>query len=118
MATNRIPSDFKECLQLLDSHRVKYLLIGGYAVGYYGYPRATVDMDIWIECSRQNAEKVVRALQEFGFTGPELFEELFLKKDRVIRMGVPPLRLELLTGISGVEFNECYVADQMQLSKE
>jgi phage replication-related protein YjqB (UPF0714/DUF867 family) len=108
MATIHLPTDFKEFLKLLNVHRVEYLLIGGYAVGYHGYPRATADMDIWIAINPENAEKIVAALQQFGFTVPELTEELFLKKDQIVRMGLPPVRLEITTGISGVNFNECY----------
>jgi hypothetical protein len=93
---------------LLNARQVEYLLIGGYAVGYYGYPRATADMDIWIAINRQNAEKVVAVLREYGFDLPELSPELFLEEDRMIRMGVPPLRLEVITSISGVRFEECY----------
>src|SRR5438067_1644527 len=103
-----LPPDFKEFLRLLNLREVKYLLIGGYAVGYYGYPRATADMDIWIAMNRQNAEKVVAVLREYGFDLPELSPELFLEVDKIIRMGVPPLRLEVITSISGVRFEECY----------
>jgi hypothetical protein len=84
------------------------LLIGGYAVGYYGYPRATGDMDIWVAISPQNAESLVAVLKEFGFAVPDLSIELFLKKEQIIRMGIPPMRLEILTTISGVSFEECY----------
>lgn len=108
MATIRLPNDFKEFLQLLNSHAVEYLLIGGYAVGYYGYPRATGDMDIWIAVHLRNAEKIVRVLQEFGFPPSSLSTEMFLQQNRVFRMGMPPLRIELLTTISGVAFDECY----------
>ena len=106
MATTLLPPDFKEFLQLLNSHGVEYLLVGGYAVGYYGYPRATADMDIWVSIEPANVEKVLRALAAFGFA--EVSAEIFLKEDRVIRMGVPPLRIELITGASGVTFIECY----------
>ena len=108
MVTTQLPQDFKEFLQLLNDKKVKYLLIGGYAVGYHGYPRATVDMDVWIAIESENAEKIVLVLREFGFDVPKLSVELFLKEDQVIRMGVPPLKLEILTTISGVEFEECY----------
>lgn len=108
MATIHLPADFKEFLQLLNAHEVEYLLIGGYAVGYYGYPRATVDMDIWVAINPQNAQQVVTTLKSFGFDLPELNENLFLQEDQVIRMGVPPMRLEILTSISGVEFEACY----------
>lgn len=108
MATTQLPPDFKEFLQLLNSHNARYLLIGGYAVGYHGYPRATVDMDIWIAIHPENATRVAAALRAFGFDLPELNETLFLEKDKIVRMGIPPMRLEVLTSISGVEFNDCF----------
>ncbi len=104
----QLPPDFKEFLKLLNAKDVEYLLIGGYAVGYHGYPRSTGDMDIWIAINCANAEKVVMVLQEFGFNVPELSSEVFLEQDKVIRMGVPPFRIEILTTISGVSFRECY----------
>jgi len=113
MATVRLPTDFKEFLQLLNSRQVEYLLIGGYAVGYYGYPRATADIDIWIAIKPENAEKVVKVLQEFGFGVEELTSDLFLAEEQIIRMGVPPMRIEILTTISGVSFEECYAARQI-----
>ena len=93
---------------MLNSHQVEYLLIGGYAVGYHGYPRATADMDIWIARHPQNAEKVVAALKEFGFAVPKLSVELFLKENQIICMGVPPVKVDIATTISGVTFDECY----------
>ena len=108
MATIRLPPDFKEFLKLLNVHQVEYLLIGGYAVGYHGYPRATADMDIWIAMNPANAEKIVAALKEFCFDLPELSPELFLKEWQIIRLGVPPVRIELATTVSGVNFSECY----------
>jgi len=108
MATIHLPSDFKEFLKLLNAHQVEYLLIGGYAVGYHGYPRATVDMDIWIAMNPVNSQKIVTVLKEFGFGLPELSPELFQKEWQIIRLGVPPVRIELATTLSGVDFNECY----------
>jgi hypothetical protein len=103
-----LPPDFKELLQLLNSKKIEYLVVGGYAVALYGYPRATGDIDIWIAISKSNAQKTVGVLREFGFNVPELKEELFLEKEKNIRMGTPPLRIEILTSIDGVEFYECY----------
>lgn len=108
MATNPLPQDFAEFLKLLEDEEVKYLLIGGYAVGFYGYPRATADMDVWVAVNPDNAEKTVKVLERFGMQTPELTADLFLEKGNVIRMGVPPVRLEIQTDISGVEFDECY----------
>ncbi|HEX7184829.1 MAG TPA: hypothetical protein VF756_23585 [Thermoanaerobaculia bacterium] len=110
MATIRLPPDFREFLQLLNAHQVEYLLVGGYAVGYHGYPRATVDMDIWIRRGSNNAEKMVGVLREFGFDVPNLSQDLFLREDQIVRMGVPPIRLEIFTSIPGVDFEECYRA--------
>lgn len=104
----RLPQDFKELLQLLNLKKIEYLVVGGYAVALYGYPRATGDMDIWVAISKINAHKIVEALKEFGFNVAELKEELFLEKEKNIRMGIPPLRIEILTSIDGVEFTECY----------
>jgi len=108
MATIHLPSDFKEFLKLLNAHQAEYLLIGGYAVGFHGYPRATVDMDIWIAMNPANSQRIVTVLKEFGFDLPELSPELFLKEWQIIRLGVPPVRIELATTVSGVNFNECY----------
>ena len=108
MDTSQIPSDFKEFLKLLNENKVEYLLIGGYAVNYYGYVRPTGDMDIWISLSRENAEKVVAALREFGFASPEINAELFVKEKSLVRMGVPPMRLEITNYIDGVEFSESF----------
>jgi predicted nucleotidyltransferase len=92
----------------LKDKNIRYLLIGGYAVGYHGYPRATNDMDIWIAVEPKTAKQMVQALKEFGFDMPQLSEDLFLKENRIVRMGVPPMRLEILTTISGVTFEDCY----------
>ena len=104
----RLPPDFKEFLKLLNDHDIEYLLIGGYAVGYHGYPRATADMDIWIAMTPVNADRIVKVLKEFGFDLPELSIDLFLKEWQIIRLGVPPVRIEIATMISGVNFSECY----------
>lgn len=109
MAIIHLPPDFKEFLKLLNEYQVEYLLVGGYAVGYHGYPRATADMDIWIAMRLENAEKMVAALKAFGFDLPELSPALFLKEDRIIRLGVPPIRIEIVTTLSGVDFDHCYI---------
>jgi hypothetical protein len=94
-----LPIDFKEFLNLLNAKAVKYLLIGGYAVGYHGYPRATNDIDIWIAINPDNAERMETVLREFGFNIPELSADLFLKENSIVRMGIPPMRIEVVTGI-------------------
>lgn len=104
----RLQADFRDFLRLLSAHRVEYLLIGGYAVGFHGYPRATVDLDVWIARTSANADRMVGALRDFGFTDPVLTAPLFLGQDRIVRMGLPPFRIEIATTISGVEFSDCY----------
>ena len=83
--------------------------MGGYAVGHHGYPRATGDMDIWISRTEANSERVAAALRGFGFSSDDITVGVFLEADRVVRMGNPPLRIELLTSISGVEFADCWL---------
>lgn len=108
MATIRLPADFRDFLKLLNSHHVEYLLIGGYAVCYHGYYRNTADMDIWIAATPENAVRMVQLIRDFGFDTPQLKEGIFLEKGRIIRMGIEPTRIEVLTGITGCEFTECY----------
>ena len=108
MAKLRFPDDLREFLKLLNSARVEYLLIGGYAVGYYGYPRATADLDIWVAMSEQNSRKLVQMLKDFGFDLPNLVPDLFLRRESIVRFGQPPLRIKILTTISGVDFADCY----------
>ena len=103
-----LPKDFKEFLNLLRVHGVEYLLIGAYAVGYHGYPRATKDLDVWVAIEPDNAKRLVNCLQDFGFKTPELTAELFLKEKSIVRMGLEPNRIEILTSISGVNFPDCY----------
>lgn len=110
MATIRLPPDFKELLKLFNSHGVEYLLVGGFSVGYYGYPRSTGDIDLWVGTSRRNAERIVAALSEFGFGATTLSVQQFREEDRIVRMGVPPLRVDILTGVSGLKFRKCYAA--------
>ncbi|MDH7503273.1 MAG: hypothetical protein QHJ82_11270 [Verrucomicrobiota bacterium] len=108
MDPKSLTRDFKEFLQCLNARGVEYLMIGGHAVAYHGYPRATGDLDVWIAVNEENANRIVSALKDFGFDLPELTPDLFLRKDRIIRMGVPPNCIEIQTGISGVEFSDVY----------
>ena len=108
-----LPLDFKEFLRLLNEHKVRYLLVGGYAVGYYGYPRATQDIDVWIDRNPENASRIETVLRVFGFDSSEISAGMFLKENSIIRMGLPPIRIEVTTGISGVDFNNCF-AERVQ----
>ncbi len=100
--------DFKEFIQFLNANRVHYLVVGGYAVAFYGYPRYTKDIDIWIEASSENATKVMQALRDFGFGSLDLTTEDFATFNQVIQLGYPPSRIDLLTSVDGIKFEDCY----------
>jgi hypothetical protein len=102
--------DFKEFIQSLNDNQVRYLVIGGYAVAFHGYPRYTKDLDIWIEPSPENAANLVKALDQFGFGSLNLQVSDFLTPDRVIQLGYPPNRIDLITTPSGVTFEDCFAA--------
>jgi len=115
MATTRLPPDFRELLQLLAEKDVRFLVIGGYAVAYHGYARATVDLDIWVGPGEENAKRLADAVRGFGLGGPDISPELFMDPDSIVQFGVPPLRLKFHTTISGVTFDECY--DQRDVAR-
>ena len=108
MAKIKLHPDFKDFLRFLNSNGVEYLLVGGYAVGFHGYPRATADMDVWIAVNERNAARTASSLRDFGMPANEVADRLFLEKGKIIRMGVPPVRIEVITGASGVDFEECF----------
>jgi hypothetical protein len=108
MPTIQFPTEFSELLRLLNDRDVRYLVVGGYAVTYHGYPRTTGDLDLWIDRTETNAGRVVDALRAFGFDVPTLAPSLFLEEDRIVRIGHPPLRVEVFPSISGVDFAPCY----------
>ena len=107
MDAPQLTADFREFLTLLNANRVEYLLVGGYAVGLHGYPRATIDLDVWIQASDENAAHVLSALRAFGFDVPSLEPRLFVDPRSIVRFGVPPFRIEVMTSIDGVEFEPC-----------
>lgn len=100
--------DFKELIRSLNNSEVKYLVVEGYAVAFHGYPRYTKDLDIWIEMSPDNAERIISALQRFGFGDLELDTSDLLEPDSIIQLGYPPVRIDLITSMDGVSFNECH----------
>ena len=105
--------DFKEFLQSKNDNKVRYLVAGGYAVALHGYPRYTKDLDIWIEPERKNAEKLIIALENFSFASLELTVEDFLEADTIIQLGHPPIRIDLLTSLTGVVFQVCFKSRQV-----
>lgn len=110
-----LPPDFKDFLRLLNSEKVEYLLVGGYAVGHYGYPRTTGDMDVWVAASSTNAEKLARVLRKFGFSSESVRPEMFSKPEQIVRMGLPPICIDIITSASGVDFADCYTRRNSQI---
>jgi predicted nucleotidyltransferase len=100
--------DFKEFIESLNANAVRYLVIGGYAVAFHGYPRYTKDIDIWIEMSPANAANMMQALEQFGFGSLGLQAPDFLAPDQIIQLGYPPNRIDIITTPPGVEFEHCY----------
>ena len=98
--------DFKEFIKLLNDHNVKYLIVGGYALAFHGHPRYTKDIDVWIESSMDNADKLLKVLSDFGFESIELSSSDFLVSDNVIQLGFPPNRIDILTSVDGINFGE------------
>lgn len=103
-----LPQDFKELLKSLIDQKVRFLIVGGYAVTFHGYPRFTGDLDIWVDRSEQNARNIVAALKSFGFDTPNLGSDLFTGKDVITRMGVEPMKVEIFTHIPGLTFDWSY----------
>ena len=102
------PRDFSEFVESLNVNDVRYLVVGGYAVAFHGHPRYTKDLDIWIARDAENAKRLVRALQDFGFGSIGFQIADFTEADQIIQLGEPPLRIDLLTTVEGLDFEACY----------
>jgi hypothetical protein len=100
--------DFKEFVELLNAHEVRYLVIGGYAVNFHGYPRYTKDLDFWIWLNDANIENLLSALNDFGFGGMGLSKNDFSQPDNVIQLGYEPYRIDILVSLEGLIFEDCF----------
>jgi len=100
--------DYKDMLRALSDENVKFLLVGAYAMAAHGYPRATMDIDIWVMPSYQNADAVLRALRRFGAPLHNLTREDLQKDGTIFQIGVAPRRIDLITTVSGLQFEEVY----------
>jgi hypothetical protein len=103
-----IQQDFEELLKLLEEHKIEYLIVGGYAVAFHGYPRFTKDIDIYYNVSPSNIQKLQKALFKFGFTTKDIPAETFNTKGNIITFGVEPVRVDIINDISGIEFNDAW----------
>ena len=104
----KLQTDLREFIELLNSHNVEYVVVGGHAVAFHGHPRFTGDIDFFVRMTSQNAERLLAVLDEFGFGGLGITEADLLKPKRVIQLGHPPNRIDILTSISGVEFDAAW----------
>jgi hypothetical protein len=104
----KLHPDFKEFLQLLNAHHVKYLLVGGYALAIHGYPRSTGDMDIWYQSEPDNIDRLLDVLRQFGFSSTGLTAKDLVEPEIVIQLGYPPVRIDLMNSITGVSFDEAF----------
>lgn len=100
--------DFKELLALLNEHKVEYVIVGGYALAFHGAPRYTGDMDILIKPDKENAERILRALDAFGFAELDLTAADFEAPEMVIQLGVAPVRVDIVTSLTGVDWEQAY----------
>jgi hypothetical protein len=103
-----LTEDFKEFIRLLNEHQVEYIIVGGHAVIYYGYVRYTGGLDVWINNSSDNAEKILIVLKEFGFESIDLKKRDFMKKDIIVQLGCEPDRIDIITSVEGLDFIKCY----------
>ena len=103
-----VEKDFRDLFALFNAHGVEYMIVGGYALAFHGAPRYTGDMDIYVKADVANAQRVIAALTEFGFGSLELTAADFEKPDIVIQLGLPPVRIDIMTSISGVSWEEAY----------
>ncbi len=104
----KVEKDYEDLLKLFNKNKVKYCIIGAYAVAFYGRPRYTKDMDILIEPEVKNAEKIVKALNEFGFKNCGLQVKDFTEKGRIIQLGYEPIRVDIITSILRVDFEDIW----------
>ena len=103
-----IPEDFSELLKSLNSNRVEYLIVGGYALGYHGAPRYTGDLDLFVGTDFENATALIQSIDDFGFGSLGLEKKDFTEPGNVIQIGHPPIRVDFLTQISGVDWTEAW----------
>jgi Nucleotidyl transferase of unknown function (DUF2204) len=103
-----VQKDFRELLELFNEHKVGYLIVGGYALAFHGVPRYTGDIDIFVKPDTENAIRILKALDEFGFGSLDLKEEDFRSPNTVVQLGYPPVRIDIITSISGLSWDEAY----------
>ena len=102
----KVQKDFREFLELLNEHEVKFIIVGGYALAFHGAPRFTGDIDVFVKPDHENAKRILNALADFGFSSLDITIDDFQDQNKVIQLGLPPVRIDLITSISGVTWEE------------
>ena len=105
-----LEKDLREFVALLNALNVRYLVVGAFAVAYHGYPRYTADIDLFVDRTYDNAERLMEVIQQFGFVDFNLSVNDFLQEDQVVQLGVAPNRIDLLTFLSGVTFHDAWAS--------
>jgi hypothetical protein len=104
----KLERDRREFIELLNARDVRYVIVGAFALAHHGHPRYTGDIDFFVEASSENAERLNQVLEQFGFANVGVVEEDFTAADQVVQLGVEPHRMDLMTSISGVAFEEAW----------
>ncbi|MEO6695603.1 MAG: nucleotidyltransferase [Ignavibacteria bacterium] len=110
----KLHPDYKEFIQLLNENKVDYLIVGAFAMAFHGHPRNTGDIDVWINNKEQNAIKIYKTIIDFGFPSDELTVKDFTSKDLIFQMGYPPVRIDVLTSIEALNFEECFLKKEIK----
>jgi hypothetical protein len=106
--TIQLPREFKEFIALFGAEKVDYLLVGGWALALHGHPRYTGDMEIWIRPTLENVEALIRVLRQFGFKSKNFDPQAFTKEENIFRFGFPPMQVDIINTIAGVDFAACF----------
>ena len=109
MSQSLLNRHFREFIELLEKRKIKYLLVGGYAVGFHGFPRYTGDLGIFVAVESKNAEALLAVFRDFGFEDLGLTDKDFLEPDMVVEIGREPLKIQILTGVDGIQFEEAFL---------
>lgn len=104
----KLQKDLREFIELLNSHGVDYVVVGGHAVAFHGYPRYTGDIDFLVRPTEENASRIVAVLESFGFSGAHELRASLTQPEKIVQLGRPPNRIDILTSASGVDFEEVW----------
>ena len=108
-----VQEDFRDFLALLNAHEVKFMIVGGYALAFHGAPRFIGEIDVFVKPDHDNAKRIIKALADFGFSSLDLTIDDFLDQNKVVQLGVPPVRIDIITSISGVTWEEADASKEL-----